>query len=147
MSLMQSILRLSEVRSVLVVRLSMQWSLATMMALEHVEKFLRAANKTRHYDELFIKARDLQAFENPSIRDYKSVRTWFWNLKPVVQNEGGVYSEEERHNHAPQSPRVVHLRRSRRNHCSMEWLWARSGNSFPFKLAAYRGSRVVWNCH
>jgi len=42
--------------------------------------------KLVEYDELLIKARDVQALQKPSERDYKSVRTWFWNLKPL-QNE------------------------------------------------------------
>lgn len=34
-------------------------------------------------DELLIKARDLNAFQRPSKRDYTSFRTWFWNVKPL----------------------------------------------------------------
>ena len=33
-------------------------------------------------DELLVKTRDLNAFQKPSNRDYRSFRTWFWNKKP-----------------------------------------------------------------
>jgi len=51
--------------------------------------------KLLEYDELLIKARDLQAFQRPSERDYKSVRTWFWNLKPVVEKEAAFIKKKE----------------------------------------------------
>lgn len=34
-------------------------------------------------DELLVKARELNAFQRPSRRDYRSFRTWFWNVKPL----------------------------------------------------------------
>jgi hypothetical protein len=34
-------------------------------------------------DEVLIKARELNTFQNPSKRDYRSFRTWFWNTKPL----------------------------------------------------------------
>ncbi|KAF1830723.1 hypothetical protein BDW02DRAFT_533424 [Decorospora gaudefroyi] len=34
-------------------------------------------------DEILAKARDLNAFQRPSKRDYRSFRTWFWNVKPL----------------------------------------------------------------
>jgi hypothetical protein len=34
-------------------------------------------------DEILAKARDLNAFQRPSERDYRSFRTWFWNVKPL----------------------------------------------------------------
>jgi hypothetical protein len=34
-------------------------------------------------DELLVKARELNAFQRPSTRDYRSFRTWFWNTKPL----------------------------------------------------------------
>jgi hypothetical protein len=34
-------------------------------------------------DEILIKARDIQAFQHPSGRYYRSFRTWFWNEKPL----------------------------------------------------------------
>ncbi|KAF2824377.1 hypothetical protein CC86DRAFT_420901 [Ophiobolus disseminans] len=39
-------------------------------------------NKLVFYDELLVKARDLNTFQRPSNRDYRSFRTWFWNVKP-----------------------------------------------------------------
>lgn len=39
--------------------------------------------KLVHYDEIIVKARDLNAFQRPSNRDYSSFRTWFWNVKPI----------------------------------------------------------------
>jgi len=51
--------------------------------------------KLLEYDELLIKARDLQGFQKPSQRDYKSVRTWFWNLKPLVEKEAHFIKQKE----------------------------------------------------
>lgn len=34
-------------------------------------------------DEVLAKARELNAFQRPSNRDYSSFRTWFWNEKPL----------------------------------------------------------------
>jgi hypothetical protein len=51
--------------------------------------------KLVEYDELLIKARDLQGFQKPSARDYKSVRTWFWNLKPLVENDAAFIKKKE----------------------------------------------------
>jgi hypothetical protein len=34
-------------------------------------------------DEILLKARELNAFQRPSKRDYHSFRTWFWNVKPL----------------------------------------------------------------
>ncbi|TID27266.1 hypothetical protein E6O75_ATG00033 [Venturia nashicola] len=51
--------------------------------------------KLLEYDELLIKARDIQGFQKPSHRDYKSVRTWFWNLKPLVSKEAGFIKKKE----------------------------------------------------
>ncbi|KAH7072411.1 hypothetical protein FB567DRAFT_202770 [Paraphoma chrysanthemicola] len=39
--------------------------------------------KLVNYDELLVKARELNAFQQPSKRDYRSLRTWFWNKKPL----------------------------------------------------------------
>jgi len=35
------------------------------------------------YDEIVSKARDLNTFQRPSNRDYRSFRTWMWNRKPL----------------------------------------------------------------
>ena len=37
----------------------------------------------RYIDEILAKARDLNAFQRPSKRDYRSFRRWFWNKKPL----------------------------------------------------------------
>ncbi|KAF2684473.1 hypothetical protein K458DRAFT_418039 [Lentithecium fluviatile CBS 122367] len=35
------------------------------------------------YDEIVVKAHELNGFQRPSKRDYRSFRTWFWNVKPL----------------------------------------------------------------
>ncbi|CAN9324095.1 unnamed protein product [Alternaria alternata] len=40
-------------------------------------------SKLISYDEVLLKARELNAFQRPSKRDYRSFRTWFWNKKPL----------------------------------------------------------------
>jgi len=59
------------------------------------EIFAELRKKLVEYDELLIKARDLQAFQKPSQRDYKSVRTWFWNLKPLVEGDAEFIRKKE----------------------------------------------------
>lgn len=59
------------------------------------EIFAELRTKLLEYDELLIKARDIQGFQKPSHRDYKSVRTWFWNLKPLVSKEAGFIKKKE----------------------------------------------------
>lgn len=39
------------------------------------------------YDELLIKARELVSFQRPTDRDYRSVRTWLHNVRPIVEQE------------------------------------------------------------
>ncbi|KAJ4986800.1 hypothetical protein SVAN01_07727 [Stagonosporopsis vannaccii] len=34
-------------------------------------------------DEILVKARDINTFQRPSNRDYRSLRKWFWNVKPL----------------------------------------------------------------
>ncbi|CAN9108602.1 unnamed protein product [Alternaria alternata] len=46
--------------------------------------------KLVNYDEILSKARELNAFQRPSRRDYRSFRTWFYNVKPLTND-----SEEE----------------------------------------------------
>ncbi|CAN9107213.1 unnamed protein product [Alternaria alternata] len=46
--------------------------------------------KLVNYDEILSKARDLNAFQRPSKRDYRNFRTWFYNVKPLTND-----SEEE----------------------------------------------------
>ncbi|KAF2475653.1 uncharacterized protein BDR25DRAFT_253094 [Lindgomyces ingoldianus] len=40
-------------------------------------------DKLVNYDEILVKARELNTFQRPSKRDYGSFRTWFWNEKPL----------------------------------------------------------------
>ncbi len=40
-------------------------------------------SKLLEYDEMLIKAREMQAIPKPSERDYRSVRSWFWNETPL----------------------------------------------------------------
>lgn len=43
--------------------------------------------KVNQYDELLIKARELVSFQRPTDRDYRSVRHWFHNTAPLVDEE------------------------------------------------------------
>jgi hypothetical protein len=43
--------------------------------------------KICQYDELIIKARELVSFQRPTARDYRSVRNWFHNVAPLVDEE------------------------------------------------------------
>jgi hypothetical protein len=43
--------------------------------------------KVNQYDELLIKARELVSFQKPTERDYTSVRHWFHNNAPLVDDE------------------------------------------------------------
>ncbi|KAI4671757.1 uncharacterized protein J4E78_000253 [Alternaria triticimaculans] len=43
--------------------------------------------KVNQYDELLIKARELVSFQRPTERDYRSVRNWFHNIAPLVDEE------------------------------------------------------------
>jgi hypothetical protein len=48
------------------------------------------------YDEMLIKARELASFQCPSGRDYRSVRTWFYNVEPLVEKESEfIYRKED----------------------------------------------------
>ncbi|KAL1606520.1 hypothetical protein SLS60_003925 [Paraconiothyrium brasiliense] len=40
-------------------------------------------NKLVNYDEILAKARDLNTFQRPSNRDYRSFRIWYQNKKPL----------------------------------------------------------------
>ena len=51
--------------------------------------------KLGEYDELLIKTREIASFQRPSSRDYRSVRTWFYNIKPLVQREAQFISQKE----------------------------------------------------
>ncbi|KAH7073368.1 hypothetical protein FB567DRAFT_454189 [Paraphoma chrysanthemicola] len=43
--------------------------------------------KVCQYDELLVKARELVSFQRPTTRDYRSVRGWFNNIAPLVDEE------------------------------------------------------------
>jgi hypothetical protein len=51
--------------------------------------------KILEYDELLLKARDTFALQKPSSRDYRSVRTWFWNLKPLTSTQASFIKKKE----------------------------------------------------
>lgn len=57
---------------------------------ERLGLIAKIREKLVNYDEILVKARDLNAFQRPSHRDYGSFRTWFWNKKPISYE-----SEEE----------------------------------------------------
>lgn len=40
-------------------------------------------DKLVSYDEILVKSRELNAFQRPSKRDYRSLRRWFFNEKPL----------------------------------------------------------------
>ncbi|KAH9869038.1 hypothetical protein J1614_008115 [Plenodomus biglobosus] len=40
-------------------------------------------DKLISYDEIMMKAREINAFQRPSRRDYRSLRRWFYNVKPI----------------------------------------------------------------
>ncbi|KAL5119189.1 hypothetical protein ACEQ8H_002897 [Pleosporales sp. CAS-2024a] len=52
-------------------------SLETSPRAELIEKNPKETN------ELLVRARELNAFQRPSNRDYRNFRTWFWQTKPV----------------------------------------------------------------
>ncbi|KAF1926377.1 uncharacterized protein M421DRAFT_396719 [Didymella exigua CBS 183.55] len=43
--------------------------------------------KLVRYDEIMAKARDLNAFQRPSDRDYRSLRQWYYRKTPLVDRE------------------------------------------------------------
>jgi uncharacterized protein DUF6594 len=47
------------------------------------------------YDELLLKARDTLALQKPSQRDYRSVRTWIFNNKPLVAAQSSFIKKKE----------------------------------------------------
>ncbi|KAJ4333900.1 hypothetical protein N0V87_007270 [Didymella glomerata] len=51
--------------------------------------------KLLQYDEILLKARDMNTLQKPSDRDYKSIRTWFWNKKPVYEEEAMFIKRRE----------------------------------------------------
>jgi hypothetical protein len=46
-------------------------------------------------DEILVKARTLNTFQRPSNHDYRSFRTWFWNMKPLNYAEEKFIKRKE----------------------------------------------------
>ncbi len=57
--------------------------------------FSKISEKLISYDEFLIKARDLNAFQRPSNRDYGSLRRWFYFKSPLVQREADFIKKRE----------------------------------------------------
>ncbi|KIW01448.1 uncharacterized protein PV09_07206 [Verruconis gallopava] len=52
--------------------------------------------KLLEYDGLIVQAREMQTFQKPSERDYRSVRAYFWNEKPLSdEKEAGFIKKKE----------------------------------------------------
>jgi len=51
--------------------------------------------KLLEYDELLLKARDTFGLQQPSNRDYRSIRTWLCNKTPLVSSEIAFIEERE----------------------------------------------------
>jgi hypothetical protein len=52
--------------------------------------------KLMEYDEVLIKARELEAFQKPSDRNYRSVRRYHHNTKPLMDSEmDSIRSQED----------------------------------------------------
>jgi len=51
--------------------------------------------KLLEYDELLLKTRDTFALQQPSSRDYRSVRTWFCNKTPLDGSEAAFIEKKE----------------------------------------------------
>jgi len=51
--------------------------------------------KLLEYDEILLKARDTFGLQQPSERDYKSIRTWLCNKTPLVDAEVAFITEKE----------------------------------------------------
>jgi len=58
----------------------------------------------KEYDDMLINARELENFQRPSGRDYRSVRAWFHNEAPLVERESQFICRKED---------IVSLRRGR----------------------------------
>jgi hypothetical protein len=51
--------------------------------------------KLVRYDEILVKARELNAFQRPSDRDYRSLRRWYYRKSPLVEREGLWIKQKE----------------------------------------------------
>lgn len=47
----------------------------------------RIGEKLVRYDEIMVKAREMNAFQRPSDRDYRSLRQWYYRRSPLVDRE------------------------------------------------------------
>lgn len=52
-------------------------------------------NKLLEYDEVLIKARQLESFQKPSNRNYRSVRRYHYNTDPLMDNETDAIRTKE----------------------------------------------------
>ncbi|KAI9710487.1 MAG: hypothetical protein M1820_002623 [Bogoriella megaspora] len=52
-------------------------------------------SKLMIYGKILKRAKDIRSFQKPSKRDYKSVRSWFWNETPLVQKERQFIKHKE----------------------------------------------------
>jgi hypothetical protein len=66
--------------------MSMVSGLPTILTTFHYHQ-LPNPHLTMPLDDLLFKAKKLTSFQRPSHRDYKSVRTWFYNEEPLVRRE------------------------------------------------------------
>lgn len=53
----------------------------------------RRANRSA--DEVLLKTKEMAALQRPSSRDYNSVRDWFYDFKPLVENEQSFIRRKE----------------------------------------------------
>lgn len=47
--------------------------------------------KVSQYDDLLFKARELASFQRPTDRDYRSVRNWFHNEAPLIDEDRSTF--------------------------------------------------------
>lgn len=55
----------------------------------------KISDKLLRYDEILVKAREMNGFQRPSNRDYRSLRRWFWRKSPLVEAEGEFVKRRE----------------------------------------------------
>lgn len=53
----------------------------------HVVQLGRLSTRLTCVDDILMKSRELVTFQKPTDRDYRSVRTWFYNTHPLVEEE------------------------------------------------------------
>lgn len=62
---------------------------------ERSDLLAKIAEKLVRYDEVLMKARELNAFQRPSDRDYGSLRNWYHRKSPLVAREGAFIKLRE----------------------------------------------------